>query len=308
MAKFRVFNIQLLPDEEGIEEVGKAGYRKLFSALKELNRKHLREKTHLQFHFQMSADVFIGPQDFSFPKGYVSGHFVKYARADEVTELRTGKTLYRNQRSGAGVTGVVRIPFVFDTDRHYLAIDGANLPKSELFVTALKQYLEPVEVENFPKHTLTVNLISKVNAIEKVFAEAVAYKLVELSVSFANGHATDELLKELKESKTQQLSVTASGGAKGRMTKIPEFLKDLLRAASSLGWSKISYFVPQSGAIEGTTKKEIFDSREIPLTFTARHSPNDSGDEEFFKRVADKLDELNVDGPDEDSEIIDEKG
>lgn len=300
MAKFRVFNIQLLPDEEGVEEVGRAGYRKLFSELKKLNSSHLSAKTHAAFHYQLPADSFIGPKEFHFPSGYVYGNFVRYSKADEVTELRTGKTLFQKSKTSGAVTSLSLIPFVFDTDRHFLAIDGSGLPKAELFVEALVQYLQPVALDSFPKHTLTVNVISRANAIEAVFEAASAYKVVDLSVSFANGHATDELLKELKDSKTQQISLRASGGVKGRMTKIPEFVKDLLRAATSLGWSKITYFVPQPGGVVGALKKASFDSRDAPLTFTARHSSNDVNEADFFERVAEKLSELDVESPAED--------
>jgi hypothetical protein len=295
MAKFRIFNIQLLPNEDGIEEVGRAGYKKLFSELRDLNRQHLRDNTHTSFHYPLNGDVFVGPKEFHFPGGYVYGYFVRYTKADEITELRTGKTLFRASKSGKGVIGVTPIPYVFDTDRHLLAIDSANLPKSNFFLDALFRFLGPVQEQNFPDHELTVNLVSRRNAIEKVFQDAVAYKTVELMLSFRNGPATDDLLQELKESKTHQVTVRASAGAKGRMSKVPEFIKDLLRAASGLGWSRVTYFVPEPGAVKGTTKKETFDSREAPLTLTARHSAADDSDKNFFERVAEKLEEIDLD-------------
>lgn len=311
MSKFRIFNVQLLPNEDGIEEVGRAGYRKLFSELNKLNRQHLRDSTHTGFHFQVATDTFIGPRDFHFPSGYVYGYFVRYSKASEITELRTGKTLYKAPKSGKEVSGVVNIPFVFDTDRHLLAIDGAALPKSEDFVQALQRFLSPVQVAIFPDHELTVNLVSRSNAIEQVFQTAASYKVIELSLSFRNGPASDALLDELKESKTHQVSVRASAGAKGRMSKVPEFIKDLLRAASSLGWSRITYFVQDPGGVEGVTKKATFDSREAPLTFAARHSASDTSEAEFFERVSEKLDEIDLTKdtaePEQDSELAEDR-
>lgn len=295
MAKFRIFNVQLLPNEDGISEVGRAGYRKLFSELKSLNSNHLKESTHTNYHYQVAVDTFIGPYDFNFPSGYVYGHFIRYSKASEITDLRTGKTLYRAPRSGKDVSGIVKIPYVFDTDRHLLAIDGAALPKSEFFVDALIGFLSPVQRASFPNHELTVNLVSRANAIEQVFQSALSYKVVELNLSFRNGPASDSLLAELKESKTHQVTVRASAGPQGRMSKVPAFIKDLLRAAASLGWSRITYFVQQPDAVAGVTKKAIFDSREAPLTFTARHSAADTSDAEFFERVSDKLEELDLD-------------
>lgn len=294
MSKFRIFNVQLLPNEDGIEEVGRAGYRKLFSELNRLNKQHLRNSTHTSFHYPVAADTFIGPRDFHFPSGYVYGYFVRYSKASEITELRTGRTLYKAPKSGKEVSGIVQIPFVFDTDRHLLAIDESVLPKSEFLVQALERFLTPVQVAEFPDHELTVNLVSRANAIEHVFQTATSYKVVELNLSFRNGPASDALLDELKESKTHQVSVRASAGAKGRMSKVPEFIKDLLRAASSLGWSRITYFVKDSGAVEGVTRKATFDSREAPLTFAARHSSSDTSEAEFFERVSEKLEEIDL--------------
>ena len=294
VAKFRVFNIQLLANEDGIKDVGVSGYRKLFSELKKLNSQHLRESTHTSYHYQISGDSFFGPKEFHFPAGYVYGNFVRYTKADQITELRTGKTLYRASRSGKGVVGVNLISFAFDTERHLLAIDGAHLPKSEFVIEALIRFLEPIQ-NQFPDHELKVNLVSRRNAIEKVFQEAVAYKTVELTLSFRNGPASDDLLQELKDSKTHQVNVKASAGPQGQMSKVPEFIKGLLRAASSLGWSRVSYFVPADSGGLGVTKKATFDSREAPLTFSARHSAADESDETFFARVATKLDELDID-------------
>jgi hypothetical protein len=306
MAKFRVFNVQLLPNEDGINEVGRSGYRKLFSELKKLNGDYLKASTHTTFHYKVAADTFIGPYDFNFPSGYVYGHFVRYSKASEITELRTGKTLYRAPRSGKEVSGIVKVPYVFDTTRHLLAIDGAALPKSESFVDALIRFLTPVQEASFPNHELTVNLVSRANAIEQVFQTALSYKVVELNLSFRNGPASDALLAELKESKTHQVKVCASAGPKGRMSKVPEFIKDLLRAASSLGWSRISYFVQQPDADKGVVKKAVFDSREAPLTLVARHSSSDTSEAEFFERVSEKLEELDLNQSDGDALLVED--
>lgn len=305
MAKFRIFNVQLLPNEDGIDEVGRSGYRKLFSGLKAINSTHLKASTHTSYHYKVATDTFIGPYDFNFPSGYVYGYFVKYAKASEITELRTGRTLYRAHRSGKEVSGVVKIPYVFDTDRHLLAIDGAALPKSEFFVEALIKFFSPVQEASFPNHELTVNLVSRANAIEQVFQTALSYKVVELNLSFRNGPASDALLAELKESKTHQVSVRASAGPQGRMSRVPEFIKELLRAASSLGWSRITYFVQEPNAVSGAPKKATFDSREAPLTFAARHSSSDTSEAEFFERVSEKLDELDLNQSNDD-ELPDE--
>lgn len=299
MSKFKIYNIQLLPNEDGIDEVGKIGYRRLFSELRDLNASHLKERTQGLFHYGMPGDVYIGPHDFRFPSGIVFGHFVRYTRTDEVTELRTGKTMFKNRTGRTTVTTKKLIPFVFDTERHYLAIDGQHLPKSATFVSALINFLQPVVDDSFPNHTLAINLISRVNALEDIFGRAVGYKVIDVNLAFPNGHVTENLLAELKEAKTQQLTVHASGGIKGRMSSVPEFLKGLLRAASGYGVAKMTYFVPVG---KGASKKEIYNSEDTPVTFVVRQSAADTDKSEFFGRVADKLAEIDVQNAVEESD------
>lgn len=291
MSKFRIYNIQLLPDQEGIDEVGVAGYRKLFANLRDLNKKHLDEKTQVLYHFGLPGETYIAPHDFKFPSGFVYGHFVRYTKTDELTELKTGKTIFKAGKKTA-VASKKLIPFVFDTRRHYLAIDGANLPKGSTFVDALKKFLEPVAAQSFPNHELTVNLISKANALEDVFKKAVAYKTVDVSLAFPNGHETEQLLRELKETKTQ-LNIHASGGVKGRMSAVPEFLKGLLRAAVIFGSAKISYFIPTEPG-KDATKKEVYNSEDTPVTFSMRQSAKDENEADFFGRVHDRLENLDL--------------
>lgn len=303
MSKFRIYNIQLLPDQDGIDEVGVAGYRRLFSNLRDLNKKHLDEKTQILYHFGLPGETYIGPHDFKFPAGFVFGHFVRYTKTDKLTELKTGKTIFTAGKKTAVATKKL-IPFVFDTHRHFLAIDGANLPKGSMFVEALKKFLDPVAQASFPDHELTVNLISKANALEDVFKRAVAYKTVDVNLAFPNGHETEQLLRELKETKTQ-LNIHASGGVKGRMTAVPEFLKGLLRAAVLLGTAKISYFTHVEPGKEAT-KREVYNSEDTPVTFSIRHSAQDDTEADFFGRVHDRLEKLDLDAPEEDDD--DENG
>lgn len=305
MAKFRIYNVQLLPNENGINEVGVAGYRKLFSKLRDLNQRHLRARTLPQFHHRLPGDAFLGPLDFNFPSGFVYGDFARYTKADEVTELTSGKTLYRAKGRVAAVTTKRLIPFVFDTRNHFFAIDeaGGSLPKPAVFTGVLRRFLEEVASENFPGHTLTVTLVSKVNALEKVFAEAVAYKTVDLTMAFPNGHPAEKLLDQLRETKTQQLKIHASAGQKGRMSGIPDFLKTLLRAAAGLGQTHVSYFVQAPDAAPGVTRREVFNSDDTPYTFIVRHSSNDTNDYDFFSRVADRLETIDLsDDVDTDSD------
>lgn len=295
MAKFRIYNIQLLPQEEGVGEVGRAGYRKLFAEFRDMNRYHLSRKTQAQFHFALSSDSFLAPhKEFRFPSGYVYGNFLRYTTTEELTELQSGKTLYKPPRGKTAVASQKRFPFVFDTARHYLAVDGTALPKGDTFVQALTKFLEPVTKKFFPHHSLTINLISQANALEDILKSATAYRVVEVSLAFPNGHDTEKLLRELRDSKTQ-LNVRASavGGQRGRMSSVPDFLKDMLRAAVTHGSAWMTYLRPPAPG-QKTGRWETYNSADTPVTFSVRHSANDVDEAEFFERVHKKLAAIDI--------------
>ena len=288
MSKFRIYNIQLLPTGDEAE-VGVAGYRRLFSELREANKRAHREGTQNAFHYGLTGDTYIGPRDFKFPAGYVAGNFTRYTKADQLTDLRTRERVFKAKKGRTAVVSDHEIPFVFNTAHHLLAIDEADLPKN--FIEVLTHLLGDLALKVFPNHELTINLVSQPGELEKIFETAVAYQLIELKLAFPNGHETEELLRQLKESKTQ-LKISASAGDRGKMRSVPAFLKEVLRASVAYGWAKITYFVPaRAGTTE--TRRVIYDSQENPLTFVARHSAQDN-ENEFFDRVNGKLLQLDV--------------
>lgn len=302
MSKFRIYNIQLLPGDEGIEEVGVKGYKKLFAELRDKNKKHLTSKTTESFHYAMTGGNFIGPNDdFRFPAGFVYGNFVRYTKTDRLTELGSGKTIFRAGQKTA-ISYSKLIPFVFDTKRHFLAVDGANIPKGNLFLEILERFLDEISQEHFPNHNLEINIISEKNALEDVFKKASSYKTVDLELAFPNGSPTEKLLRQLKDTKTQ-LSVHASAGKSGRMSGVPDVLREMLRAAVQFGKSKITYFVKTDKGVE---VRATYNSEDTPKTFEVRHSQNDSNEQAFYARVAEKLADIDVTQSDSDESTLPE--
>ncbi|MCH8620414.1 DUF4747 family protein [Undibacterium sp. TS12] len=292
MAKFKIYNIQLLPTGDA-EEVGIRGYKKLFSELRDLNAKHLSSQTHLNFHYQVSRDIYIGPFEFNFPAGYVTGHFVRYRNTEKVTDLATGKTLFKAKNGKGGVVTRKDIPFVFDARRHFLAIDSALQISTENFISALQQLLKPIASEHFHQYDLTVNLISKPNELENVFNTAVSYKTVSIHLNGPNGGDALDVLGEMRDTKMQTLVLDVSAGS-GRMPRLPEFVKRMLRSVVGHGWSTVSYFVQDGGPDEQRERLQNYDSREQPRTFIVHHSTNDTSDTEFFARVAHRLEGIDI--------------
>lgn len=289
MSKFIIFNIQLLPDSEETHEIGVLGYRKLFSKLKELNIEHKKNKTTASFHYPLPGDTYIGPKDFKFPAGYVAGNFVRYIKTEKLKDLHTGKTIF-SSGSKTAISSFDDIPFVFDTSRHLLAIDKQHLPANALTIEILNRFFEKIAQDNFPNHNLEINLISEKKALEEIFKNAVAYGKVDVNLSFPNGTPIENLLRELQDNRAQ-LNVHASAGKKGRMPDLPAFLKEILLAATTYGKSSISYFVRNEN---GDERKKTYDSEETPITISARRSASDASIDDFYARVAEKIEQINV--------------
>jgi len=288
MAKFIVYNIQLLPNEDGISEVGKAGYRRLMALLRDANKEAIRTKTVESFHIRPQGGANYGPLDFSFPAGRVQGYFVRYTRIDSVVDLASGKTIFKRRAGHVAAAGAVDIPFLFDTDSHLMAINSTPLPSAHIFKQVLEKFLRPLAEKNFPDHTLKINLVAKQKELEDVFKKAIAYRKVSAIVTFANGPETEELLRELQDSKTQTLVVTASAG-RGKMSNLPNFLKDILRVSMDFGRVSISYLAPKEGSKSGDNSWQEFKSEDVPITFSVRHSRDDDQDTGFFDRVEQNL-------------------
>ncbi|ROR22453.1 uncharacterized protein DUF4747 [Comamonas sp. BIGb0124] len=293
MSKFVIYNIQLLPINNNEKEVGINGYRKLFSKLRDLNQKHRTQKTQPLFHHALGGESYIGPEFFAFKSGYIYGHFIRYTKTDTLKDLGTGQTVFRAGKKTT-VSKLQEIPFIFDTNRHLLAIDKQNIPKNNGFQTALEKFLQPISNEEFPHHELTINLISTKKTLEEIFDKAIAYRTVDVTISPPNGGETEGLLRDLREKHTR-IKVHASGagnGEKGRMSGVPEILKTMLRAAVLYGAAKMSYLATQEGE---KAKWQNYDSADSPASFTVRKSSSDQSDADYFSRVHEKLKNLELD-------------
>ncbi|MCT8176720.1 DUF4747 family protein [Variovorax sp. CY25R-8] len=282
MTKFFVYNVQLLPTSTKVEDVGPAGYKRLFSLLRETNRKHRKEQTLPLFHFKLSADTFFGPAEFNFGAGFVSGNFIKYTRTNIVSDINRGKAVYVNKTRATTVSRQANIPFLFDSKHHYLAIEGDVVLSPAIMIKALHGFFKEAMSNSFPAHELHINLLSAQEDIEQVLNSATAFKKITLDVTFQNGgHNTQEFLADLRESRTQKLHVEASGGD-GKIAKMPDFLSSMVRAAALVGTLHMTYYV------SSTAKKQTYNSLNSPLTFIVRRSANDD-DASYLKRVKTKL-------------------
>ncbi|OIJ43128.1 DUF4747 family protein [Massilia timonae] len=303
MAKFRVYNVQLLPLEETTQEVGIRGYKTLFSKFQSHNKRIIKERKEGRYHFRQSEDIFIGPvSDFTFPRGFVYGEFVRYRKVEQVKELGTKRSLF-TAGPRTGVTSEERIAFVFDAQNHLLAIEApAWLPPSKAFADALANMLSPIAEQDFPGYELTIHGLSKKSGLNKVFSSATAYSVIDLDLTFRNGHDTEELLQELKDTRTKSLTVHASAGKGGRMNRLPHFVKAMVvAAATGLGGARITYFAPQQVGNRIVERQQVYDTRDMPVTFQVNRTQAATGDAmEFYDRIRGKLSDIHDDLDDEE--------
>ena len=285
MTKFVVYNVQLLPTSDEVGNVGNAGYKRLLSSLRDLNRQHRIDKTLQTFHFALSHDVFFGPSEFYVASGYVYGYFRKYNQTNVVSNLNSGKVVFRNTTKNTTISKYTDIEFLFDTRAHYLAIDGGAGINLERLTEALMDLFTKAKADLFPSHDLHVNLIASPQSVEEILSSAVAYKKIALDLTFQNGgERTQTFLREMRMSRTQRLRVEASGGT-GKITRLPEFMDEMVRAAALVGSLHLTYYAGDSA------RKLTYDSKDAPLAFVVRHSVNDEDQKRYFSRVREQLSE-----------------
>jgi len=287
VTKFIVYNVQLLPTTTAIENVGAAGYRRLLASLRDLNIMHRRDRTLESFHQALSRDTFFGPSEFNFPAGFVYGFFIKYTRTNMVSDLNRRKVVFHNKTNSMTVSKETKIPFVFNTRTHYLAIDGAAGISQESLTYALKTLFEKAKGEHFPEYDLHINLLASAKDIEQILSSATAFKRIAVDLTFQNGGGkTQEFLKEMRASRTQRLRVEASGGT-GKIAKLPAFMEEMVRAAALVGSLNLTYY------LNDTPRKQTYSSENSPLAFVVRRSSSDD-ETRYFERVKTQLSELTM--------------
>lgn len=285
MAVFIFYNIQLLPNVNS-DEVGVKGYKKLFTLLRDKNKSKFREKRHLDYHFNINKNSYIGPYDFFSETGGINGNFVRYSDTDNVSELLTDKAIFdQENKPTTVVVGKKKFPFIFDAKKHVLGIEKNAAPAEDYIKLEeiLIYFLRDISDEHFPKHTLTVNLISSPNELERILDNAIFYKSVEIDLIAPNGDDAEDILDEMRDSKMHKLHIRgASGGA--NMSGLPDFIKKMLPSAQTHGTIKLRYVTEIPNSTNNETKISSYNSEKSPLTFTVRSSKSDTDERNFLRR------------------------
>lgn len=285
MAVFIFYNVQLLPNDDAVE-VGVQGYKKLFTLLRDKNKIKVREKKHLDYHFNVNKNSYIGPYDFFSETGAINGNFVRYSDTDNVSELLTDKAIFdQESKPNIVVVGKKKFPFVFDAKEHVLGIEKNAAPAEDYIKLGeiLMYFLKDISDEHFPEHTLTVNLMSSPNELERILDDAIYYKSVEVNLIAPNGEDAEDILDAMRTSKMQRLHIKGSSGG-ANMNSLPDFIKNILPSAQTHGKIKLRYVTKLPNSTTNETKISSYDSEKSPLTFTVRVSKSDIDDRNFLRR------------------------
>lgn len=284
MASFRLYNIQLLPlDTSTTPEVGVIGYRKLFMQLREASKAARQAKTLIENSFKLPHDTYFAPFTIDPGEKFTQGTWVKFQRAETVVDLYTNESLFTAGKGNAAVSNNHYFRFVFDYDIHRIGIEELNgkLPSSMSLLKALTSILQPIADQNFPEHTLTINLVSESKALEAALSEARGFRHVEVRVTFPNGELSDRL-RQLKNNNVHVLKAEASSDKDALMPSLPDFILDMVRASSDYGRAKFTYVK------ERLARRQVFSTEEYPEKLRLRAKKNEQ-EVSFMERVWAKL-------------------
>ena len=289
MAKFRIYNVQVLPGTVSQGDIGVSGYKKIFAEFREKTKAAYREKRLTSFHAEAGAKSFFGPQEFHVRAGYVWGYFVRYKSSEDLQNIYTRESVKKTRQIAQSVKDML---FVFDCRQHFLAIAEANggLPENSDVERILKDYLSPIAAEFFPQHQLDVFLVADKKSLDQIFESAAGFGRIEIDLSFPNGTAEDTL-DAMKQARINRFKASVSPATSGQIDrKIPQFLVDLMRGAMTYGKVRATYFT-QSESKTGVEIRKNYDSDADPLTIE-KHQGKEESDEDFVLRCRDELTQI----------------
>ncbi|MBI1675940.1 DUF4747 family protein [Shewanella sp. DW31] len=247
MTNINYYNIQALPTESDDNEIGVDGYREIFITLKELSKKAISEKNIVDFAHKIWGDNYISFFDVRANTKFAKGIIKKFKHVEKVLDVRNSKQRHNSQ--GLGAVELYEYIFVFDYERHILAIESANAPDTKVVIEFLtKQFSSAIEINN-PKHHLTVDILSDPQKIGEVLKNIHRIKKAEMRVTFSNSQdwadfvakdCQEEIENELKENKIVSCEHTEKSAKNSTMT-LSKYGKALVGLSKKFGSTKIKY-------------------------------------------------------------------
>ncbi|MFA6901473.1 MAG: DUF4747 family protein [Gallionellaceae bacterium] len=288
MAKFRQYNIQLLPlDTRKTPEVGIAGYKNLFALFHAYTTNAYKTKIMANEAKPLANDTYICPFVVHADEKFAYGKFLKYHKAETVTDFYSHARLFEARSGETAIANTHYFNFVFDYEFHRFAIEenGSRLPSPDIMMSTLKHFLERLATQHFPLYEFTLNLISDQQSLKEVLSKGNEFGPIEVSISFPNSHRLTDTLREMKDYNVHHFNAHISPARGARMTGMPKYIREVVMSAAELGKAKITFYkMAFSDQITDGMKRMFYSTSENPLHFILRQktTEDESG---FMKRV-----------------------
>ena len=288
MAKFRQYNLQLLPlDTKSTEEVGVMGYKELFDSFAAQSTNAYKNKSMASEAKTLINDTFICPFVIHTEEKFAYGSFVKFHKAETVTEFYTQKRLFEAPQGTTAVSNTYYFRFVFDFENHRFAIDenGNRLPSPQVMLETLQHFLNQLATRHFPMHVLTANLVSDNESLKAVLDSDNEFGPIHVKIAFPNSRKLNSTLSELKDLNAHSIEANVSPSRSGRMTGIPTYIQELLQNAAELGDATVTFFkksLSENSILKYTRK--VYSTQQHPRWLTLRQKAKET-DYQFMKRT-----------------------
>ncbi|EAX6542569.1 DUF4747 family protein [Salmonella enterica] len=258
MAIYKFYNIQMLPINTDVGNIGAEGYCRLFQSVSDMIDEIKREHYKLSsIAVSMRGDMFFAPfhvDVYEYPgidgnKKLIYGSFLKFDDVNELVDTNSGETEYRSK----GNTSSKRysLEFVFDPYTHMLAIhDTKGLPTRVPLIKPLKAILEYHAIKLFKDHNLEIEELTSADSISEFLSSPKkGYKNYNGFITFSNSDAFDEAIEkdmqlteqELKEKRVGKWEVNYKSFSKSVMNELPRQAKIQMLLATRYGNAEVSY-------------------------------------------------------------------
>jgi hypothetical protein len=289
MATFYYFNIQALPNSEDKEFIGTEGYKKLFTLLAKKTAKYMKEKTIGNIAVPLRNDYFFSPVKIEIRENYAQGFFRKFDQVTSLKEFYTNSDIDFAGESGLITSKAFNFHFVFDFDKHILAISDYDnrLPSTSIledsFTNLISLCLDEISDDHYIE-CITLKDGTKLHTL----LDATKFKSIQSSITFSNPIDVEDFLEEnvleeeLRHHGVSKLTTNFASSSKGYMSGLPKIARAILKLSTKFGDATGRYWD------ETTEKFQTFALHNFPIKIPISKRKN-SSDEAYFKEISDTI-------------------
>lgn len=245
MSNYIFLNIQVLPKNSSFNEIGRAGYFKLF---RKLNENRIQTITRRNLHldsYKLHDTLFINFLNIHFSKrGIVFGNLIKFDQPEAIYDTYSGEKL-QDIPIGAS-SRREEYQFVFNLENHIAAIHCPSTISPSKLRSTFRHFLHNLVSNIYSNHILTVDIISNNHSIEEVFIDAEYFKSLKAEISYSNQTPFERILLEKDQELrnkgiTKRIVVESANEAGGEISEPTEDMMVNLTLAKRLGDAEIRY-------------------------------------------------------------------